>query len=184
MAGDTHIAGLSDLYQAMQQLPAKVEGNMMRGALRAGLKVMQGAAQSKVPVDDGDLRDSIRIRFKGRSQAYGWVRLELVAGGKKAPHAGWVEHGTAEHMIASKHKVQRKTRRGLRDMSLKTMNKMLNAGSLVIGNQLVGPVVLHPGAKPKPYMRPTLDSSQTQALTAVADYLTARLPKEIAKAGL
>lgn len=179
-----HIAGLSDLYAKLQQLPAKIEGNIMRGAMRAGLNVIKAAAQDNVPVGQGDLRDSIRVRARGKSLEYGWVRLHLVAGGKKAYYAHWVENGTAEHIIASKKKLQRKTRRGMRDMSLKTMNKMLNAGSLVIGNQLVGPVVLHPGARPRPYMRPAFDTTHEQALSTVADYIRKRLPRELKKAGV
>ena len=86
MATEFSIEGLSDLYKTLQDLPAKIEGNVMRGALR-------------------------------------------------------------------------------------------------IGDRYVGPSVLHPGAAPKPFMRPAFDSANTQALTVVRDYIANRLPKEIAKQG-
>jgi cytochrome c553 len=44
--------------------------------------------------------------------------------------------------------------------------------------------VTHPGIKPKPFMRPTVDSYSDAAIDAVANYMTQRIPKEIKKAGL
>lgn len=183
MASDFSIEGLSELHKTLQELPAKIEGNVMRGALRAGQKVLLDAARANVPVKDGDLRDSIRISFKSRSQKYGWVRMHLVAGNAKAFYAHMVEFGTAQHLIAVTEKVQRKTRRGTRDVSIKKMNQMLKSGALRIGDRYVGPSVLHPGAASKPFMRPAFDSANTQALTAVRDYIATRLPKEVAKQG-
>lgn len=184
MATETHIAGLSDLYAQLQQLPGKVESNIMRGALRAGQKVIQTAAINNVPVEDGELRKSIRISFRARSQKYGWVRMHLVAGSKDAYYSHMVEFGTAQHIIRAKERPTRTTRRGtVKGLSIKTMNKMLQSGSLKIGGRYVGASVLHPGAKPTPFMRMAFDGSQAQALEAMRDYIARRLPREFKKAG-
>lgn len=178
------ITGLSDLYAQLQQLSGKIESNVMRGALRAGLQVVRTAAINNVPVQDGDLRDSIRISARRRSMKYGWVRMHLVAGNDVAYYANMVEFGTAQHIIRAKERPTRKTRRGtVKGLSIKTMNKMLNSGSLKIGGRYVGASVLHPGARPAPFMRPAIDGSQQQALEAMRDYIAKRLPREIKKAG-
>ena len=184
MASEFNINGLSDLYAQLQQLPGKIEGNIMRGALRAGQKVIQTAAINNVPVEDGELRKSIRISFRARSQKFGWVRMHLVAGSKDAYYSHMVEFGTAQHIIAAKERPTRTTRRGtVKGLSIKTMNKMLQSGSLKIGGRYVGASVLHPGAKPTPFMRMAFDGSQDQALAAMRDYIAKRLPREIKKAG-
>lgn len=184
MASEFSIDGLSALYDQLKELPGKVEGNIMRGALRAGQKVIQAAAISGVPVQDDVLRKSIRISFRARSQKFGWVRMHLVAGSKDAYYSHMVEFGTAQHIIRAKERPTRKTRRGtVKGLSIKTMNKMLASGSLKIGGRYVGASVLHPGAKPTPFMRKAFDSSQAQALAAMRDYIAQRLPREIRKAG-
>ena len=61
------IKGLAELHKAMQELPAKIEGNILRGALRAGAAVFKEEAQRLVPVDTGRLRDSIRASVRLRN---------------------------------------------------------------------------------------------------------------------
>ena len=152
------IAGLADLHRALQELPAKIGGNIMRGALRAGQKVILEAAKGNINDRTGALSKSLRISFRSRSQKYGWIRMKLVAGNKDAYYAHMVEFGTARHYIkAKKHK------------------SLFFAG-------LAREVVDHPGATPAPFMRPALDSAGPQAIEAVRDYIAKRLPKEIARA--
>ncbi len=146
MDTDIHISGLAALYDQLKELPGKLEGNIMRGALRAGQNVIKTAAVNGVPVDDDVLRKSIRISFRARSQKYGWVRMHLVAGSKDAYYSHMVEFGTARHIIRAKERPARKTRRGtVKGLSIRTMNKMLESGSLKIGGRYVGASVLHPG---------------------------------------
>ncbi len=165
---ELHVQGLAELHKVLQELPAKIEANILRGALRAGSNVFKEAARDQVPVAPpndknarlyngrmGLLRDSIRVsvRFrKGRMQA------SIKAGSKDAYYASWVEFGTAAHRIKPKN------RRAL----------WLAGKSWELIN--------HPGARPKPFMRRTFDGKNRAALDAFADYIRIRLPKEIAKA--
>lgn len=158
---DVTVSGLAELHKMLQQLPGKIEGNLMRGALRAGQKVFLDAARSRVPVDSGELRDSLRIQTKGKSKKFGWVRVNLVAGNKKAWYAHMVEFGTVRHMI--------KPRKA--------------GGSLFFGGESRKSVD-HPGARQRPFMRPALDSGQGAALQATADYIRRRLPAALKKAGI
>lgn len=154
MVSELHVSGLSELDRLLKELPAKIEGNIMRGAVRAGAKVMEARAKELVPVDDGDLRDSIKVSTKSKR---GRVSATVRAGGKKAFYAHMVEFGTARHFIKPR---KRKS--------------LFFAG-------LAREVVDHPGASPKPFMRPALDSGQAEAVNAAADYIRKRLAKDAAK---
>jgi len=173
MATETRIEGMADLHKLLQTLPAKVEGNVMRGALRAGQKVFQEAAQAAVPVDQGALRDSIKIKFKARSQKHGVVRMHLTAGNKVAWYAHLVEFGTASFYTGKGSKSKRKPYK---------IKPTRRTGALYFGGKVLEEVT-HPGIKPQPFMRPALDGYQQQALDATVAYIRTRLPKELKKAG-
>ena len=154
MVSELHVSGLSELDKLLKELPAKIEGNIMRGAMRAGAKVMEARAKELVPVKSGQLRDSIKVSTKSRR---GRVSATVRAGGKKAFYAHMVEFGTARHFIKPR---KRKS--------------LFFAG-------MAREVVDHPGTSTKPFMRPALDNSQREAVDAAAAYIRARLAKEAAK---
>lgn len=158
MSGTVEVKGLADLHKALQELPANIERNVLRGALRSGGQIIRDEAQRLVPVDKGDLRNSIRVSMRVRSKA-GWVNANIKAGDKKAWYAHLLEFGTARHWIKPK-----------------------NRKSLFLAG-LFREVVDHPGAKPKPFMRPAFDGKARAAIQAMADYIRARLPRELKKAG-
>lgn len=157
---EVRIEGLADLHKLMQELPAKIEANALRGGLRAAAKVIEAEAKRLAPVGTGKhvgtLRDSLRVSVRRRN---GKVDATVKAGGKKAWYARLVEFGTAAHLIRPK-----------------------NRKSLFFAS-LAREQVNHPGAKKKPFMRPALDSKAQQAMQTLADYLRARLPKEFRKLG-
>lgn len=163
---ETKIKGLADLQAALDALPAKIEANIMRGALRAGAKVMLTEAKRLAPVGEpnaenarlyggrpGLLRDSIRIKTRMRR---GQVSASVVAGDKTTDggvpfYARFVEYGTAAHVIQA------------------------GPGKyLPLGNGYVKSVQ-HPGARAQPFMRPALDMGTTAAVAAAADYIRQRL---------
>ena len=55
------------------------------------------------------------------------------------------------------------------------MNKMLKRGSLKIGENFVGPVVMHPGHAAKPFLRPALDQKAEEAVNAMGTYIAHRV---------
>lgn len=148
---DEHIRGGRELAQFLGALPVKLEKNIMRSASRAGANVFKAEAKLTVAVDEGALRDSIRVSVKVKR---GVIVASVKAGGKKAPHAHLVEFGTAPHKI-----------------------EPANAGALAIAGQPVRSVD-HPGAKPSPFMRPALDAKSSEAVEAVAAQIRKRLTKE------
>lgn len=188
------VKGLSDLNKFLQELPAKVEANVLRGALYAGAKVVRDEAKRLAPVAPptaknrrlyggraGALRDSIRAgamvdKRAGKVMAY--IRAGSHGKGRKAKgltdayYATWVEYGTQAHWIKATY---------TKSLALRP-NSRASSGfakrwvrSLVIGGNFVGPSVRHPGARPKPFMRPALHTKARDAVMAAAVYMRQRL---------
>ncbi|MGZ8339142.1 MAG: HK97-gp10 family putative phage morphogenesis protein [Telluria sp.] len=148
---DEIIKGGKELDAFLKSLPAKVEQNILRSALRAGANEFKKEAKVNIPVVEGDLLASARVSTRAKK---GRVTVSFKIGGKRAPHAHLVEFGTKPHKIAPK-----------------------GAGGLLIGGNVVG-AVDHPGSKPHPIMRPAFDSKSTEAITAVGLQIRKRLTKE------
>lgn len=164
------ISGLAELERALEQFPAKLEANILRGALRAGAREIQAIAKAEVPVLTGTLRDSIKVstgRDKRRGGLYARVSAgSRVAGGGRrgakgaargAFYAHMVEFGTGGHYINAR-----------------------QGGTLSLRG-VFRKRVLHPGATKRPFMRVARDRGAPRALAAMADYLRTRIPKEAAK---
>lgn len=175
-----HVKGLSALARALETLPARIEANVMRGAMRAGAKVIATDAKARVNRISGALADSIRYGVK-LERAQGRIKAYVRAGGKgPAWYARLVESGTRAHLVSVREQDRptRLTRRGVRAVSMRTLNRMVQRGSLRIGSSFVGPVVQHPGARPKPFLRPALDARALDAVVAVREYVRRRLAQK------
>ena len=163
---DTHVQGLSQLNDALQTLTDKIQKNIMRGALRAGAKVMRDHAKTIAPVENstafskykttlgwtpGELQRSIRLSAKLSGDT---VVATVKAGNKKAFYAHMVEGGTVEHWIRPK-----------------------NGKSLFFAGAF-HTAILHPGARKNPFMRITLDSKSREAVEQIGEYIRGRLTKQ------
>lgn len=145
MKDTVNVKGLSDLGRALEQLPDKLARGALRGALRAGGKVIQGLARENIESDTGETAKSIKISTRARG-------LEVSATVRtKHYRARWLEFGTRPHLI-----------------------KARDGGALSFGGGFYK-VVEHPGARPHPFMRPALDTGATAAVLAAGLYLKNRL---------
>lgn len=163
------VDGFSELNDLLLMLPLAIEKKLLRGALRAGQKVILAEARMHCPVDEppqqfkqkygsyaGALRDSLRISTR-LDKRNGQIVSTLRAGDKKSFYARWVEFPTARHIIRA------------------------HNGKALTWGGAHATWVLHPGTKGNPFMRNAFDAKYQEALTAVADYLRPRITKEIAK---
>ena len=151
MANDLFkLRGGPELQKMLNTLPAKIEKNIMRSALRAGARVIANEAKANVPVGDGDLKRSIKVSTGGKR---GNVYAKVKAGDQKAWYYRFVEFGTAAHTIQPKNK------------------------KALFFNGGFAHSVVHPGAKAKPFMRPALDSKSGEAIQAVGEQIRKRLNK-------
>ena len=158
---DQNIRGGRELQEFLSSLPAKLEQNILRSALSAGARVVAKEAKAKVPVSPpnsrnarlygayaGALQKSIKVVSRSKN---GRITASVKVGDKIAYYAKWVEFGTWAHSI--KKGAKRK------------------AGTVETG-------VPHPGARPRPFLRPAFDEKQAEAVAAVAAQVRKRLTKE------
>lgn len=143
------IEGAEQIARALQELPAKVGRNYLRGALRAAAAVYRDRARQEAPVRSGALRRSIRISTRSRGAL---VTASVKIGGKLAPHAILVHGGTRPHTIRARHK----------GMAL------LNT---------VRSTVEHPGARANPFMDRAYRLASVAAVEAAQQYLVRRIAK-------
>ena len=162
------ITGGKELAQFLQQLPVKLEKNIMRGALRAGAKVILDEARINVPVQYGELKKSLRVSTNVKR---GRVEAKVKAGSKKKSKGGkikgWyaaiVEFGAAPHIIKGKNgKLLKFTGRD--------------------GNKVEIAEVWHPGFTARAYMRPALDNKAKQSIVEVGTTLKLASPKKVSTA--
>ena len=165
MASESTIKGAKELFDFLNQLPLKVEKNIMRSALRAGASVIAKEAKTLAPVKMGGLKASIRT---GSNAKKGGAEAYVRAGGRKnkakssdnsAFYAQFVEFGTAAHMIYPTK--QKKLKFKAKDGTTKFAN-----------------FVLHKGAQAKPFMRPAYDAKSEEAILAVTNRIKQRLTKQ------
>lgn len=157
-----NIKGWPELQKALDEFPQKLLKSTMRKALYAGAKVIALEARQLCPVAEpsnvasvkygaktGTLKKSIRYGStvdKSRMVVVGYVKAGPRNDQDLAPYYGlWVEYGTAAHFIR-----HRKTTKAL----------SFPAGGFASQ-------VSHPGATPRPFMRPALDSKALEAIEAV-----------------
>lgn len=148
MEDTEHVKGLSDLQKFMDTLAPKVEANIMRGALRAGMSTVKPIAQSNIHSVSGELAKGLKIGTRRRGHT---VIANLKATGPHRSIAQLVEFGTRAHNIAAR-----------------------ATGWLSFMN-VFRKEVAHPGARPHPFLRVALDSEANRATVAVGEYIKKRL---------
>lgn len=86
----TRVLGLDRLKRRLAKLPARMKAEV-KAALDKSADELVAFQQRQVPVDDGDLRDSIR-KQDGRHE----LEVIVSAGDEKAFYAAMVEFGTSK----------------------------------------------------------------------------------------
>jgi HK97 gp10 family phage protein len=154
---ERHAKGLAELQKYLDQLPAKIEANIMRGAMRQGANVIGAGAKDELAsngsVQSGILAAGIKTSTRNsKGVVYAYVKTT----GKHAYVANWIEHGTAAHAIFPR-----------------------GVGSLFFAGIFVDKIN-HPGSRPKPFMRPAMEKRAQAALIAVGE----RVRQKLTKAGI
>lgn len=158
------LKGLSDVQRHIRQLPAKVEKKVLRGAARAAGKVVMDEAGARVTSEE--VREGLTMNTQSEP---GRVVVKItVKSGWARSVANWLEYGTDPHFIS----VSDADRQG---MSVRRVNERTKAGTLVIGGQPVGGTVHHPGARPHPFLRVSLDLKEADAIAAAQSFINSRV---------
>ncbi|RVV99704.1 HK97 gp10 family phage protein [Mesobaculum littorinae] len=155
------VSGLADLEKSLSNLSKGVGKSVLRRSLDKAAKPMADLARDLAPVDDGELRDSIKIGRKlNKKEQNGQRRLapeqrdavELFVGpsyllGAGGRHGHLVEFGTAPHD-----------------------NKGQFAGTR------------HPGTAPQPFMRPAYDAEAGPTIDRLKPILWSEVEKAAKRA--
>ena len=93
--GTVGISGAAEMERLLKLLPEKVAERVTKNALRAGARVIRDEAKDRVPVDTGDLRDSVVVKAPTQRQRKRGAAL-VVVGFKKpvSRRAHLTEFGT------------------------------------------------------------------------------------------
>ena len=91
------IEGIDEMNRTFRRIAANVPGQAEQ-ALMAEAEIFAEQARERVPVDEGDLRDSIHVEGPTRSGRE--ISVEIVAGGPSAPH-GVIVHEDMEAQHAT-----------------------------------------------------------------------------------
>lgn len=151
---DFKITGGKELQAALKQLPAKFQKRIEKNALRAGARVIAKEAKTRVPVDTGALKKSIRV-VTGKTREGARVYVTAGAGGKHdAFYAHMVEFGTKAHF----------TQKG----------GATKVGQFALTKAEAG---RHPGSRPQPFMRPAIDLKGEEAIAQVGITIAANIEK-------
>lgn len=146
---EVHVKGLAELQRVLDQLPAKLERNVVRGGLRAGMKTVLPVAQGNIHSVSGALSNSLKV---GTSARNGEVTARVYT---RVFYAKFVEYGTKPHVITAKDR------------------KGLAFGGLFFQS------VDHPGAKAaaggRGFLRAALDAQKDVAVVAAGNYMANRL---------
>lgn len=140
------VESLKEFESALKRVSAAVSGRAQAAALTiAADEILVPAAQKKVPRLSGELAESIRTEAISASAANASVAV-----GTDVFYAGFIEFGTAGHRIEP------------------------NGKALRIGDEYRRRAE-HPGASPRPFLRPAYDENQQKISERVADELRKRL---------
>ena len=159
------VRGREAVRRYFKQLPEDIQGKLLVGAARAGGKVIQGEAKERV--NSEAVRSEIKLTV--RRDADRIIARVGLSKGWALSVGVWLEYGTDPHYIT----VDDSQRQG---MSANRINRLKKReGVLVINGNPVGKTVLHPGAKPNPFLRPALDTKEGEAVFAAQAYINARV---------
>lgn len=159
------VRGREEMRRFMAQLPGQIEAKVLRGAARAAIGVVKAEAADRVTSDE--VRDALTVSPTKVEGGLVTVRLK-VKGQWPNSVANWLEYGTSPHFIT----VDDSQREG---MTAARINRLGKAGTLVIGGKPVGKTVHHPGARPHPFMRVSLDLREQDAIAAAQSYINAHV---------
>jgi HK97 gp10 family phage protein len=169
-----NVKGLAELDEFLTTLPIKMQKNILRGAVRAAMKPVRKKARANINSISGETAKSLKVSTRSRGTT---VIAKLRPKGPNAYKAIFLEYGTRRHLIAVSDVDRNVNHRRSRKLGRLTLESIttVNRRVLKIGNNLVGPSVTHPGARPHPFLRPALDTEALRAVVAFGEYVQRRM---------
>jgi HK97 gp10 family phage protein len=162
------VNGIDQLSKSLQALGPELAKKALNDALKAGALPIAQEMQDRAPREDDigprqkkdiHLADSITISVE--KNPVGSAAEVYVGPSKSVTHkARWIELGVAVHAIALK------MTRKMRKAGIKAKQVLTDGQGTFFGTH-----VNHPGFRPKPFMRPALDTRAKDAIEAARQSL-------------
>lgn len=159
------VKGKADVARFIATAPEQIVERVLRGAGRAAATIVATEAKDRVISDDVAQKIKVRTRIEDGKVI---ARVQVLMGRNNLPL--WIEYGTDGHFIS----VANSDRAGL---SVRKVNERSKAGTLVINGQFAGETVWHPGARAHPFLRPSLDIKEAEAIRAAQTYISTRVTR-------
>lgn len=152
------VKGVDELLKALKQFPQNIQKNVLKGAVRAGAASLVKEAKANVPVDTGNLKESIGIvAVKSKKPQY--IQFKVTTRKGDGWYAHMVEFGT---LGKREEPLSPGTRRSPKAI------EMAKKGF---------------GISPaKAFMRPAYENKGEETITVAKEYLEKRIDKEVEKA--
>ena len=156
MSAELNIVGFDKVNEIFTKLSEEIAGKIGQQAVKAATNILLDGAKARVPEGKtGKLADSLMIRpVKGMLQD-GKIAYQVFASrskGKGGWHAHLVEFGTKPHDIKN---------------------------VIIKGNFY--PLIHHPGAKPQPFLRPTVAEDGQKAVNELSKTLYEKAFRKLKK---
>jgi hypothetical protein len=171
---DWSLSGGPELQNLLDALPKRWATRVVRNGTRAGAVVVQKEAKARVRRKSGKVAKGIKVSTRVDNDL---IIARVRVGGEHGYVGYFLEHGVMPHLITvdDEDRPTYKTRRGVKKLSIGSINKQVKSGSLKIGEHFVGPFVHHPGHPAFPFMRPALDATAQDAVNALGEYVRSHL---------
>lgn len=166
----TRVSGLEELHRILDEFPARLQNNVLRGAVRAGAKVLQETAARKARIataadysrgDEGRLARSIvtASRRDRNGDLVGGIRIKH----HRYVIAGRTRSGKPKNRYYDPARVWHFFEFGTEERTQKKFKKKARRTGFV---------------SRRPYIRPTVTERADAAVDRVRDYLAQRIDKE------
>lgn len=143
------VRGRAALREYMAQLAVDIDEKLLPGAARAGGEII--AAEAKLRCESSVVAAAIEVKVrKSGGRVVARIGIET---GSRMSLGTWLEYGTDPHKITARGK------------------------TLSIAGRPVGKSVLHPGARPFPFLRPALDMRDRDAFAAAQAFINSRVSR-------
>ncbi len=165
------LKGGPELVAFLGAFPAKLEKAAIRAGLTAAAAPIRDQARANARKQSGKMARAIKTGSARKNQDGSFsVSIRL-----KGPH-GFLglfhEYGVKAHLIrvSDADRPTYKTKSGVvKKQTIRFVDQQVKRGSLVIGRDFVGPVVMHPGHSAHPFMRPALQMKADEAVQAFGE---------------
>ena len=171
------VEGMREVLAALEELPKRVRKNVVRRSLYAGATIVRDEARRRVPVRTGALKKTIIARTNKPKKSYPDLFFGEVAIQSQAFNFG--KKGRARKVKKDPMRTRKYYRGEIYPRNYAHLVEFGTAPHATGRGGMGGR--MHPGARPKPFMRPAYESKKHEAVEVIRKSALENIDKEVAK---